>query len=169
MKIDLDKLYTACFTGYRPQKCPWGFNEADERCQDMKRRLKLEIEDAIQRGIKIFLCGMALGFDTFCAEAVLELKKKYPDIKLIGALPCRDQDRLWQERDKKRYRNLLKQLDDVYCEHEHYEDGCMQERNQFIIDNSSLCIALFDGKSGGTKNTVNYAYYKGLAVAIVRP
>ena len=23
---------TACATGYRPMKCPWGYNEQDQRC-----------------------------------------------------------------------------------------------------------------------------------------
>jgi len=32
---------------------------------------------------------MALGFDMICAETILDLKKKYPDIKIIGALPVR--------------------------------------------------------------------------------
>lgn len=33
----------------------------------------------------------------------------------------------------------------------------MKERNKFMINNSSLCIALFDGKPSGTKQTIDYA------------
>ena len=28
------------FTGYRPQKMPFGFDEEDERCIDFKKRLR---------------------------------------------------------------------------------------------------------------------------------
>lgn len=65
-----------CFTGHRSQKLPWGFNEQDERCLKMKKELYLEIEKSINEGYDTFLCGMALGFDTICAETVLQLKEK---------------------------------------------------------------------------------------------
>lgn len=54
----------------------------------MKATLSTEIEKAIHNGYKIFLSGMALEFDMIFAETVLSVKEKYPDIKIIGALPC---------------------------------------------------------------------------------
>ena len=71
---------TCCFSGHRAQSLPWGFNEKDERCKKMKSRLKKEIISAINSGYSTFICGMALGFDTICAEMVLKLKKNYPHI-----------------------------------------------------------------------------------------
>ena len=146
-----------CFTGYRPMKCPWGFNEEDTRCILMKKELKSIIEQCIDKGYNTFISGMALGFDIICAEIVLELKKKHKNIKLIGALPCENQDSKWNDIQKKRYKKILKKLDDIHCLYKFYIDGCMQERNKFMVDNSSLVIALYNGKSGGTKQTVNYA------------
>lgn len=70
---------TVCFTEHRSQKLPWGYNEEDERCVNMKKRLYLEIKKSILQGYTKFLCGMALGFDMICAEIVLQLKK---DIKI---------------------------------------------------------------------------------------
>lgn len=87
-KLEIGKIIkdlnssTACFTGHRSQKLPWRFNENDERCLVMRNTLTVEIEKAIQRGYKTFLCGMALGFDMICAETVLKLKEKYSYIKL---------------------------------------------------------------------------------------
>ncbi|MDE6667829.1 MAG: DUF1273 domain-containing protein [Clostridia bacterium] len=163
------KAKTACFTGHRPQKLPWGFNENDERCKTMKATLKAEIETAVQNGYNTFFCGMALGFDMICAETVLELKQKY-DIYLIGAIPCKHQDRKWSKEYKIRYRNLLKRLDRVHYVCKHYTGAeCMLERNRYMIDNSSLLIALFDGGDGGTKFTVDYAREKGLNIVIIKP
>jgi len=161
--------FWVCFTGHRPQKLPWGFNENDERCQKMRIRAIIEIEDAIQKGYHTFLCGMALGFDMICAEIVLELKKKYPHIKLIGAIPCKNQCEKWNSIQKTRYQKILKQLDKIRCIYDHYEDGCMQERNQYMINNSSLVIALFNGKNGGTKTTIDYAKSLGKEVVIITP
>ncbi|MDE7438992.1 MAG: DUF1273 domain-containing protein [Clostridia bacterium] len=161
---------TACFTGHRSQKLPWRFNEEDPRCMEMKVTLRFEIEQVIRRGYRTFLCGMALGFDMICAETVIDLKKKYPDIKIVGVLPCKTQDRKWFDKDRERYRKLLKQLDCIRCIYDEYIGAeCMLERNHYMVDNSSLMITLFNGLSGGTKSTIDYAKRKGLEVVIIKP
>ena len=175
-KIEIGKIIkdlnssTACFTGHRSQKLPWRFNEEDVRCKAMKATLSAEIEKAIQNGYRTFLSGMALGFDMICAETVLAFKEKYPDIKIIGALPCKTQDIKWQARDRERYRNLLGKLDGVRCLYDEYIGAeCMLERNPYMVNNSSLMIALFDGLPGGTKSTIEYAKKQGLEVVVIKP
>ncbi len=161
---------TVCFTGHRPQKLPWGFNENDVRCLAMKEVAKLEIENAIiNGGKKHFISGMALGFDMICAELVLELKKDYPFITLECAIPCKGQESKWSTDQQKRYHNIVKQADTTRCIYNHYIDGCMQERNRYMINNSSMVIALFNGKPGGTKITIDYAKQKGLEIVVIEP
>ena len=159
-----------CFTGHRSQKLSWRFNEKDKRCKVMKNTLRKEIINAIENGFKTFYCGMAIGFDMIAAETVLDLKKKYKDIKLIGALPCRTQDAKWLDREKKRYKKLLKRLDGIRCIYDEYIGAeCMFERNRFMVDNSRLLIALYNGTGGGTKSTIDYARSKGLKIVIIEP
>ena len=168
--LKLDKTKTVCFTGHRSQKLPWRFHEEDERCKAMKVTLHMEIEKAIKRGYKTFLCGMALGFDMICAETVIDLKMKYPDIKTVGALPCKTQDSKWFVKDRERYKKLLKQIDCVRCIYDEYIGaGCMLERNRYMVNNSSLMIALYNGLSGGTKSTIDYARKEGLEIIIIKP
>ena len=165
---NLNKETTCCFTGHRPQSLPWGFNEQDERCLKMKQQLKVEIVKAIESGFTTFISGMALGFDMICAETVLELKKLYPQIKLIGAIPCKTQDKLWRERDKRRYRELLKKLNGIRCIYDDYIGSeCMLERNRFMINNSSLVIALYNGRNGGTQKTLEYAKKQNIKIVIL--
>ncbi len=154
-----NKNQTACFTGHRPQKLPWGFNEDSIDCIAMKEIAKIEIQNAIiNYGITHFISGMAIGFDMIAAELVLELKKDYPFITLECAIPCKEQDKLWREQQKERYKNILSQANKVtYVSDKPYYYGCMQKRNRYMIDNSSVLIALFNGKPGGTKQTVDYA------------
>ena len=74
------------FTGYRPQKMPFGFNESDPRCVDFKRRVKETIQALYDMGYRHFISGGALGMDMFAAEAVLELRAQHPDMILeMGA------------------------------------------------------------------------------------
>jgi len=161
---------TVCFTGHRSQKLPWKSNEEDERCKVMKKTLRSEIEKAIKRGYKTFLCGMALGFDMICAETVLDLKTKYRDIEMFGALPCWTQDIKWSKKDRKRYNDLLNKIDGIRCIYDEYIGAeCMLERNRYMVDNSSLMIALFNGLPGGTKSTIDYAKKKGMEIIIIKP
>ena len=47
------KMKTVCFTGRRPQKLPWGYNETDERCINLKQMLAEKIEKAEKHDIMI--------------------------------------------------------------------------------------------------------------------
>lgn len=163
------KEKTCCFTGHRSQKLPWGFNEENEQCIVMKGRLYKEIEIAVLEGYEIFISGMAIGFDTICAETVLMLKNKYPNIKLHCVLPCQNQDKFWSNYQRQRYRNILAVADKVVVISENYTSTCMFERNNYMVDNSSKVIALYNGRGGGTKKTIDYAKSKGLLLTIIEP
>lgn len=166
----LEKTKTVCFTGHRIQKLPWGSDETDARCIKMKERLRSELEIAIMGGYDTFLSGMALGFDMICAEEVISLREAYGGIKIYGALPCMDQPKKWRIGDKLRYQMLLQKLDGIRCLHETYcGSECFLERNRFMVDHSSLMIALFNGISGGTKSTIDYARKRGLGIVIIKP
>ena len=80
------KEKTCAFTGHRPQKLPFGFNEADERCTALKKLLRTKIIEYIEtEHVTHFISGMALGTDMYAAEIVLGLKAAYPGITLTCA------------------------------------------------------------------------------------
>ena len=57
---ELDLYRTCCFTGLRPQKLPFGFDEGNRLCLQIKERLKQEIIRLIteQHGIPLnAYCG----------------------------------------------------------------------------------------------------------------
>ena len=66
---------TCCFSGNRSDKLPWGANEEDEKCIDIKEKTKELIECAIKNGYEYFLTGMSIGYDMICAEIILSLQK----------------------------------------------------------------------------------------------
>ncbi len=67
-----------------------------------------------------------------CERAVIELREKYPHIKLHLVLPCpaEEQTAKWNESDKREFMELLSAADMVEVCSEHYYDGCMKVRNQ---------------------------------------
>ena len=80
-----DRPVTCCFTGHRPEKLPWGDDEADPRCRALKRKLADAVEAAYEEGMRHFICGMARGCDLFFAEAVLALRERRGDVTLEAA------------------------------------------------------------------------------------
>lgn len=162
--------YTACFTGHRPQRFRFKYNEDHSDCIKIKKQLEQIIDLLIDKDVTNFISGMALGVDTWCAEIILDKKKENKQIKLIAAIPCKGQDAMWSQRAKIRYNNILSQSDSVVYLAEKYTTNCMQERNKYMVDNSDIIIAVYDNKkSGGTYHTLEYAKKKELGIIIINP
>jgi uncharacterized phage-like protein YoqJ len=147
---------TACFTGHRELSL--------FQIPFIKRKLKKALEELIENGYLYFGAGGALGFDTLAAQAVLELRKKYSQIKLILVLPCKTQADRWPEADKEEYESIKNQADKVVYTSEEYTRDCMFKRNRHLVDYSSICICYLNKDSGGTAYTVNYARSRGLEI-----
>lgn len=159
---------TCCFTGHRPKSLPWGYKEKGKEFYNFIEKLKSQIELAIKNGYVNFISGMALGVDMIAAEIVLKLKKKHPNIKLECAIPCLNQTSSWQENSIKRYHEILSNADKITTiSNTSYFNGCMQKRNEYMLNKSSLLIAVFNASAGGTKHTVDLAKRKGIEIVVI--
>ena len=125
---------------------------------------KLLVKDRKKLGSTHFICGMALGCDMYCAEAVIELRKSFDDITLEAAVPYDGQEAKWSEQNCRRYRSILMQCDTTTLIQDTYTPGCMMRRNRYMVDNSNVLIACYNGSSGGTWNTVRYAMEKDIEI-----
>lgn len=88
---------------------------------------------------------------------VLQMKKRHQHITLEAAIPCENQSRGWKQSSKDRYNRLLSLCDTVTVLQDKYTLKCMMERNRYMVDKSDLVIAVWNGESGGTANTIAYA------------
>ena len=157
--------YKRCaFTGHRPQKLPFGFDEKDPRCIDFKQRIREAVERLINNGYAHFISGGAMGMDTFAAETVLELKEQYPWILLEMVSPFDGQADKWTPEYKQRHDRLFRDADIVTVIDHEYKPSSMFRRNRYLVDNADLLLAAFDGQEGGTKMTVDYAEENGIQV-----
>ena len=126
-----------------------------------------QLKELYALGYRRFLCGMAIGCDTYFAEAVLALKEEHPDVSLEAAIPCADQANRWNRKQRETYQELLLRCDAAKTFQEHYSPGCMQMRNTYMVDNSSAMLACYDGRPGGTMSTLLYAKREGLDIRIL--
>lgn len=163
------RVLRCSFTGYRPQKMPFGFNEKDPLCEDFKKRLKETIEMLILQGYSHFLSGGALGMDMFAAECVIALRRHYPFIALEMVIPFDKQADKWEETFQQRYNLLMKEADIITYTGHSYTRGCMFVRNRYLVNNADLLLAAFDGQTGGTAMTVKYAKDNGVQLIEITP
>ena len=151
-----EKSNTCCFTGHRDISA-LSYQELADRTDPILQML-------INNGYKYFVCGGAIGFDTFAATYVCSLKKRGIDVKLVLMLPCRDQTKNWGEYEKQVYDYILSRASSAEYITDSYTSWCMHERNRRLVNGSQICIAYMKESRGGTAFTFNYALQKGLEV-----
>ena len=121
--------------------------------------LEEQLRALVERGADTFYCGMALGFDLICCEVLVSLKKEMP-LKLIPCIPCKHQSERYPYEARRLYEELLQECDETAILHERYEEGCMFERNRYMVDRCDVLFAYMYAKRGGTYYTVSYAEKK---------
>lgn len=162
--------YKRCaFTGYRPAKMPFGYDESDPRCIEFKARLRATIEDLIGHGYAHFISGGALGMDMYAAEAVMDLKRDYPWIILEMVSPFDAQAAKWDLEYQERHYRLFDEADITTTMGHAYTRSCMFRRNRYLVDNADLLLAAYDGQPGGTAMTVEYAREMDVPVRFIMP
>ena len=147
------KGQTVCFTGHRKII----HKHLDERLDEV---VSILAED----GFEYFGVGGALGFDLLAAKSVLRMRKKYPHIKLIIVLPCKDYCTRNHSAYLMEYGEIFKAADKLKILSDSYYQGCMHVRNKHLVDNSRVCVCYKYVNAGGTDFTVKYAHKKGLTV-----
>ena len=158
------------FTGHRPKSFPWGYNENAPSCVMLKEVLAVQISALAERGVTDFLSGMAQGVDLWCAQIVLDLRKKNPALKLHAILPCEGQESKWTVSAQEHYHSILKQANEVVHVGKEYSRNCMLERNRWLVEHWSILLAVYNGVfRSGTGATIRYARQLGRNIYILNP
>lgn len=150
-RLGVTRESAAMFTGHR---MIWNPNMQRDSCIALTRM----IDRAAELGKQWFISGMAIGVDMWAAEIVL--RRGY---KLICAIPCIEQSKVWGKPEQDRYFSILERAGNVvYVSSDGYAHDCMQRRNVWMCQNASLLIGVYDGRQGGTRNAIEAAKGMGL-------
>ncbi len=152
----------ACFTGNRIQRLPFIFNETNNESILIKQKLEEEIKKSISNGYNHFIATMQLGVDMWAAEIVVRIKKFYPEVILEASLSYENQASFWTENQRERYFNILSECDYIGYASTHYTSSCSRLASKYMIDKSSLLIAVYDGNDTETMSVIDYSKTKGL-------
>ena len=126
----MKRITTCCFTGHRPEK----LNIPRETAKNL---LETAIEDAFSDGFTEYITGMARGIDIWAAEIVLELKKEFPHVRLICAIPFEGFERGWEKAWKEKYTRILHEADEIHYISKKYSREVFQKRNEWMVEHAS--------------------------------
>ena len=146
------KNITVAFTGHREYS-----GSADEA-------LRQVVRDLYNENYRIFLCGMARGFDLAAGECILDLRNELADIELVCVIPFYGQEQSFSQIDRERFHRLTELSDDVILLANEYSVGAFHSRNNFMINKSSVMVAYYNGSAGGTHYTIHRAAKRGLRI-----
>ncbi len=151
-----------CFTGHRKIK----------PTEQLRDKLLNRLELLIQNSATVFYAGGAYGWDIICELAVLKMKERYPQIKLLLILPCSAEEQTlnWNNLCKKQYYYILNNADSIEYVSEHYTNDCMKRRNARLIELADCCVCYYNenDKRSGTGQTVRMARRKGINIVNVK-
>jgi uncharacterized phage-like protein YoqJ len=159
-----DRQLKCAFTGHRESKLAPNWSEYSPECRELKEQIMCTIENVYRSGIQYFICGMARGCDLYFAEAVLEFAREHPDVCLEAAIPYAGQAERWHGLLRRRYDAVLEKCSKRTVLQQYYSRDCMMRRNRYMVDSASVLIAVYNGSSGGTRNTILYAMRQGLEI-----
>lgn len=161
-----------CFTGHRPNKL-YGYDLNHKGYQILAKNIRACAKNLVLNyGVDTFISGGALGVDTVAFFAIESLKKEFPNVKNVIAVPFDGQSRIWKSQvDIDRYNRMLKIADKlIYVDKlQKYSANSigakLNRRNDFMVDSSSYIITAWNGdKSGGTFNCLKAAHKRGLTM-----
>lgn len=162
-------------TGHRPPKLA-GYNLSNPYYNRLQIRLENIIETLLKRYHHIEChSGMALGADTIWAQAIIKMKKKYPNnIVFIADIPDTNQPSRWPQTSQEQWHKLLADAD-VICQYAQKHLGksyayILNQRNIGMIAACDILLAVYNGDStSGTANGVRDGMRMGKTIITIDP
>lgn len=162
-------------TGHRPNKLD-GYDLSTEYYDKMITYIKDILYDLLKDDeVKIVgHTGMALGSDTIWTVCLLDVKEEHPQrVKVVGHIPMEEQANRWNERDRQFWGLMREALDEENVYRKSFPEkgwkDLMFARNEGMIDESDLLLAIYNGENSGTGQSVRYAEKEGKTVKIIHP
>lgn len=138
-------------TGHRPDKLG-GYDP-----HTTKRVLEFATQVLQYHQPSTVITGMAQGWDMAMAQAAVNL-----GIPFHAYVPFHGQEQVWPSATRLYYKALLRLAQHVIVVTDGgYSKAAMQARNQRMVDDCDLLLALWNGSKGGTENCLLYAMLTG--------
>lgn len=131
-------------------------NEQEPPLTDIKAKLREIIWGLYCNGYDSFYLNCEYGIPLWAAEIICALKK-YNNIELNIVMPYENQSKDWYEDQRDGYFIIHNLADDVYMLEKQYYEGCYNDTDECMIDQSDLLLVLGYKNSGDFLHSIKYA------------
>ena len=168
----MTKPIRCAIIGQHPMRFPWGFDEEDDRCRNLKIELAQQIMVLRQGGVSQFLVACDCGVGLYAAEIVNGLRMTDRDLMLICYTPHEEQATKWAPYLRERYFDMLTACTylSAVCE-VGTPDAQLQAYRQ-IIDLADVVLCVYDTDIPAASGAEDAALAYALAqkpVLVLRP
>lgn len=168
------ELHTCAVTGHRPTRFKWKYNENNNGCKRLKKRMQEQFIVLYKKGVRRFLVGGALGVDQWAGEIILRLKEQpeYSDIELVVVLPFSGHDEQWDPRSRERLAFLIRHSAECIVVSKSAGQESYTQRSRYMVDHADCLLAVYDGNDK-LYSEINQMIYevkkKKLLIVLIHP
>ena len=158
--------------GQHPMRFPWGFDEEDAGCQDLKLALAQKIMELRQQRVTRFAVVADCGVGLYAGECVNALRLTDPGLMLFVVTPHEEQATKWAPYLRERYFKLLEDCTIMEAASLHRTPECEYEAYRKIIDYADMVLAVYDPTSARgdvADAAMEYAKESALPVLFLSP
>ncbi|MED3563617.1 DUF1273 domain-containing protein [Bacillus xiapuensis] len=118
----------------------------------IKAAIKKELLRMLDEGLEWVLISGQLGVELWAGEALFELQKDFPNLKLAVITPFLEQEANWSEKNKEWYESVLMQADfvDSLTKKGYEKPWQFRLKNQFFLEKSDALLLLYDQEKEGS-------------------
>ena len=153
--------------GQHPMRFPWGFDEEDSGCQNLKLALAQEIMELRQQGVTRFAVVADCGIGLYAGECINALRQHDPDLMLFVATPHEEQATKWTPDLRNRYFKLLEDCTLMELASHRWTPTCELDAYRKIIDYADMVLAAYDpatARGDVVDRAMEYVRQRGLPV-----
>lgn len=146
-----DQVNRVLITGYKATELGI-FSQKHPGIEIIKKAIKKQLVALMDEGLEWIIVSGQWGVEIWAAEAVLELKKEYKNLRLAVITPFLEQEEKWNDSKKELYNSILIRADYVNSVTKSKYDGPWQfkEKDKFLLRNSDGMILIYDEENEGS-------------------
>lgn len=167
-------MLACAFAGHNPLRFPFGYDEEDDLCQQIKATLLMQILALYQNGVTAFYSNCEPGAPMWGAELVLRLQRRDSNIQLHCVLPYEEQATKWTPQLRERYFSIVERSNSEYLICTRYENNCYLLCNKYLVDHSNFVLAVYDDdplvyRMEPVSHLIAYAKNKNRGIITIHP
>ncbi len=129
-------------------------NEHEEPLSSVRAAIRNNVWKLCKSGYDVFYSNTELGVPLW-AGAVVTAINFYNPVELMVVIPFEEQTTKWPEEQREMYYTVHQKSADAKMLNSHYFDGCYEEADEYMIDNSDAL--LYFGKETDNSFILKYA------------